>query len=180
MSVCDDLARLEIEVPLIVMTYYNIFLHHGLDRSAGRLHECGVLGAIVPDLPLEECVPWREACLEHVVANIMLVAPSTPPDRVARIAATTCGFAYASARMAVTGAQVGTGSGARVVETIRATSDVPTYIGIGITTPEQAVAAASSADGVIVGTALVQRILDGASPADVEAFVTTFRSAIDA
>ena len=82
--------------------------------------------------------------------------------------------------MAVTGVASDEGEGPRVVAEIRATSDVPAFIGIGVTTPEQARAATDVADGVIVGSALVRRILDGATSSDVESFVGSFRRAIDA
>jgi tryptophan synthase alpha chain len=178
-SIYQELAALEIEIPLIAMTYYNVFLHYGLNRAAGRLHEVGVSGAIVPDLPLEESGEWCKACDDTDVASIYLVAPSTPTSRAHEIAQQTQGFAYATARMAVTGAASDEGDASRVVATLREGSDVPIYVGIGITTPDQACATASYSDGVIVGSALVKRILDGATTSDVERFVATFRAAID-
>jgi tryptophan synthase alpha chain len=178
-SLCTDLAKLSTSVPLVAMTYFNIFHHYGLERSAGKLQSSGMSGAIVPDLPLEEADQWRSACAAHDVANIFLVAPSSPADRISSIAKATEGFCYASARMAVTGKSNNTGEGARVVSEIRAVSDVPTYIGIGISTPEQARAASSVSDGVIVGSALVQIILNGGGADDVESFVGGFRRAID-
>ncbi|HEY5103935.1 MAG TPA: tryptophan synthase subunit alpha, partial [Acidimicrobiales bacterium] len=75
-TICQELAALSVEVPLIAMTYYNVFLHYGLERAAGRLHDVGVSGAIVPDLPLEEANEWRRACDVNDVAAIYLVAPS--------------------------------------------------------------------------------------------------------
>lgn len=179
-SVCQQLASLDSSVPLIAMTYYNIFLHYGLERAAGRLHAVGVSGAIVPDLALEEIDPWRAACDAADVATILLVAPSTPSERVAALAARAEGFVYASARMAVTGAASDEGEGERVVASLREVTDAPVYLGIGITTPEQAAAAARFSDGVIVGSALVKAILDGAGVEDVELFVHSFRRAIDA
>jgi tryptophan synthase alpha chain len=113
------------------------------------------------------------------VATVLLFAPSTPPDRVDRLAAATQGFAYASARMAVTGKSVGGGDGERVVESIRRTSDVPALIGIGIASADQARDAARVSDGVIVGSALVQVVLDGGGPSEVEAFIREFRHALD-
>jgi len=178
-SICDDLIRLDAHVPLIAMTYFNVVLHYGLERSAGKLSTSGIRGAIVPDLALEETEPWIAACDDADVATVLLVAPSTPPERVDRLAATTQGFAYASARMAVTGKSEGGGEGERVVRSIRSSSDVPALIGIGIATPDQAKQAAEVSDGVIVGSALVQTILDHASASDVEAFIREFRSAID-
>ncbi|NNN00201.1 MAG: tryptophan synthase subunit alpha [Acidimicrobiaceae bacterium] len=178
-SACDDLARLATEVPLIAMTYFNIFHHYGIERSAGRLHSSGLSGVIVPDLSLEESPEWVASCDANDVATIFLVAPSSTPERLKLIAQSTQGFAYASARMAVTGSSSGDGEGARIVKAIREVSTVPTYIGIGITTPEQARAASGVSDGVIVGSALVQVLLDGGSASDVERFIGDFRRAID-
>lgn len=178
-SICQELESLKSEVPLIAMTYYNIFLHNGLDRAAGRLRDAGVSGAIVPDLPLEESGDWRAACDQSDVATIYLVAPSTPAPRAHELALRTQGFAYATARMAVTGAANDEGDAARVVATLREASDVPIYVGIGITTPDQAARAASYSDGVIVGSALVKLMLNGATTTDVEGFVAAFRDAID-
>jgi tryptophan synthase alpha chain len=178
-SVGRDLAALDSEIPLIAMTYYNIFLHYGLERSAGRLQEFAIAGAIVPDLSLEESDEWRDACAAHDISTIFLAAPSTPPARVAEVARHSEGFLYASARMAVTGASGDEGEGARVVANVRAVSDIPVYVGIGISTPQQATAAAAVSDGVIVGSALVKVILEGASAHGVEIFVRSFRDAID-
>jgi tryptophan synthase alpha chain len=178
-SICDDVVRLDAHVPLIAMTYYNVVLHYGLERSAGKLSSRGIHGAIIPDLALEETEPWIAACNGADVATVLLVAPSTPPERVDRLAAATQGFVYASARMAVTGRSDGGGEGERVVRSIRRSSDVPALIGIGIATPDQAHKAAKVSDGVIVGSALVQRVMDDASASDVESFIREFRSAID-
>ncbi len=179
-SACQELAAIRVDVPLIVMSYYNIFLHYGLRRAAGRLHAAGLTGAIAADLSLEESDDWRAACAESDVAAILLVAPSTPPARVRQVARSSRGFVYASARMAVTGAASDDGEAERVVAAVRAESDLPVYVGIGITTPDQAARAASFADGVIVGSALVSHILRGADAGDVEAFTRSFRDALDA
>ncbi|MEO9181729.1 MAG: tryptophan synthase subunit alpha [Acidimicrobiales bacterium] len=178
-SISSDLEHLGSSVPLIAMTYYNIFLHYGLDRAAGKLHSSGISGAIVPDLALEETPDWIDACRDVDIATILLVAPSTPETRIVRLCATSEGFVYASARMAVTGKSDGNGEGERVVRSIRAASDVPAIIGIGIATPQQASQAARVSDGVIVGSALVQIILDGGGTEEVEAFIRSFRRAID-
>lgn len=178
-TICAELSGNDLGAPLIAMTYFNLFHHYGLRRAAGRLHESGVVGAIVPDLTLEESEEWREVCDANDVATIFLVAPSTTPDRFKSLASTTQGFCYASARMAVTGRSAGDGDASRVVEAVRATSDVPTYVGIGITTPAQAAQAAHHSDGVIVGSALVDTILKGATPDDTERFIRSFREAID-
>ncbi len=178
-SLCAQLSAQDLGLPLIAMTYYNLFHHYGLLRAAGRLSASGISGAIVPDLTLEESDEWRSVCDQTDIATIFLVAPSTTPDRFARLAATTQGFCYASARMAVTGRASGDGDASRVVEAVRATSDIPTYVGIGISSPSQAARASRYADGVIVGSALVDLILGGATPDDTERFIAGFRTALD-
>jgi tryptophan synthase alpha chain len=178
-SIGRDLASIDTSVPLIAMTYYNIFLHYGLDRSAGRLSEFGFSGAIIPDLALEESTEWKRACDDHDIAAILLVAPSTPPGRLVAIARRSEGFVYASARMAVTGPSSDEGEGTRVVAEVHAASDTPVYVGIGISTPQLAAETATFADGVIVGSALVKVVLEDATPTELEAAVRSFRTAID-
>ncbi len=178
-SVLDDLAGLDVDVPLVAMTYYNIFHHRGLERSAADLARAGVSGAIVPDLSLEELAPWRDAANAQGVSCVLMVAPSTPRERASRLAQHSQGFVYAAARMAVTGAASDSGDSVRVVREVRDATTTPVYVGIGITTAAQAAAATEVADGVIVGTAIVQRLLNGEGPSGVERFVAELRRAID-
>jgi tryptophan synthase alpha chain len=178
-SICKDLSSLSTHVPLVAMTYYNIFFHYGLERAAGKLAASGITGAIVPDLTIEESREWHDACDADDIATIFIVAPSSTPDRVALLASGTEGFCYASARMAVTGRSADAVDAKRVVADARAISDVPVYVGIGIGTPEQARDASMVSDGVIVGTALVQLILDGGDVRAIEDFIGSFRLAID-
>lgn len=177
-TICRDVAALAGSVPLVAMTYYNVVHHYGLERTAGKFQASGVLGAIIPDLALEESSDWTRACDDAGVATVFLVAPSTPPARVALLAARSEGFAYAAARMAVTGLSKDPGHAERVVGAIRAVSDIPTLVGIGISTPDQARTAAALSDGVIVGTALVRVILEGGGTPEVEGLVRSFRSAL--
>ncbi|MFI5036547.1 MAG: tryptophan synthase subunit alpha [Acidimicrobiales bacterium] len=178
-SIVRDLEGYAGAVPLVAMTYYNLMLHYGLERAAGRLSGVGVAGAIVPDLTLEESNDWRRACAARDVATVFLVAPSSSPERVARVAEASQGFVYASARMAVTGAADDTAAAAAVTSAVRLATDRPCYVGIGITTPAQATAAGALGDGVIVGSALVKLLLEGGDGHDVEQFVTAFRTALD-
>jgi len=178
-SICSELANLDIGVPLIAMTYYNIFHHYGVEKACGVMRQVGIVGAIVPDLSIEESGEWKQACDSNDIANIFLVAPSTTPERFTRITSETEGFCYASARMAVTGQSADEGDAQQVVEKIRAVSDVPALVGIGITTPEQARQTSLVSDGVIVGSVLVKSILDGASVVDIEEHIRSFRNAID-
>lgn len=177
----DAVAGSEIGVPVIAMTYYNLVLRAGHRRAARWMAAAGVSGAIVPDLPLEELAPWSEEADLAGVGTVLLVAPSTPPPRVAAICARCRGFVYAVARMGVTGEREALGSEAEaVVRKIKEHTDMPVYAGIGISTPVQAAEACRVADGVVVGSALVRRVLDGGGPEAAADLVTQMRGALDA
>ncbi len=108
-GILADLSRIDVGVPLVVMTYYNLIYRAGHARIAGMMSESGVSGAIIPDLPLEELDPWAEAADPVDVATVLLVAPSTPADRIASICERSRGFVYAVGRMGVTGEQTAAG-----------------------------------------------------------------------
>jgi tryptophan synthase alpha chain len=148
---------------------------------AGLLAESGVSGAIIPDLPLEELGPWADAADAAGVATVLLVAPSTPAARIEAICARSRGFVYGVGRMGVTGEQTTlAGSAREVAERIGAVTDVPVCIGIGVSSPDQAATVCEVADGVVVGSALVRRLLEGEGPVGAAAFVSSLRHAIDA
>lgn len=175
----DALGRADVGVPLAVMTYYNLVFRAGHRRFAAQLVDAQVAGAIVPDLSLEELDPWTAAAEAAGVETILMVAPSTPPARAAALAARSRGFLYAVARMGVTGERTLLGdAAAAVVERVRAVTDLPVLLGIGISTPALAEEACRVADGVIVGAALVRRLLEGAGPEGAAAFVGELRDAI--
>jgi len=179
-AVLDGIARAEAPVPVVVMTYYNIVFRAGHRRMARSLAAAGVSGAILPDLPPEEIRPWATEADPAGIDTVLLVAPSTPPDRVARICARARGFVYAVARMGVTGERVDLGSDvAKVVERIRACTDMPVCVGVGVSTPDQAAEVCEVADGVVVGSALVRRLLQDEGPEGAAAFIGSFRDAID-
>jgi tryptophan synthase alpha chain len=179
-GVVADLSRVDVGVPLLVMTYYNLFLRSGHTRMAGLLAEAGVAGAIVPDLPLEELEPWAQAARSAGLATVLLVAPSTPDDRVRAICAASTGFVYAVGRMGVTGEQAVLADSARAMAArVRDVTDLPVCVGIGISNPEQAATVCEVADGVVVGSALVRRLLEGAGPEGAADFVASLRRAID-
>jgi tryptophan synthase alpha chain len=179
-GVLADLSRVDVGVPLVVMTYYNLIYRAGHERIAGSMQQSGVRGAIIPDLPLEEVGGWAGAADAHDVATVLLVAPSTPDERIATICRRARGFVYAVGRMGVTGEQsVLADSARRVAVRIKAHTDLPVCVGIGVSTPEQAAAVCEVADGVVVGSALVRRLLEGAGPEGAAEFVGSLRSAID-
>ena len=178
-AVLSQLARRDYPVPLVVMSYFNPIAHLGLERFAGLAAAAGISGAIVPDLSLEELDEWEAVALRAGISPVLLVAPSTPAARAAEIVKRSPGFVYAVARMGVTGERSELGSGpGEVVAKIRLSPSAPICVGIGVSSPAQAAEVAAVADGVIVGSALVRRLLDGEGPAGAAAFVASLRSAI--
>jgi tryptophan synthase alpha chain len=179
-QVLDVIARAEVTVPVAVMTYYNIVYRAGHKRMARSLVAAGVSGAIIPDLSLEELGPWAHEADAAGIETVLLVAPSSPEDRVGRICARAGGFVYAVSRMGVTGERAAIGAEARhVVERIRRHTDMPVCVGVGVSTPEQAAEVCEVADGVVVGSALVRRLLEGGGPEGAAEFVGSLRRAID-
>ncbi len=179
-QVLDGIARAEAPVPVAVMTYYNIVYRAGHKRMARSLAAAGVRGAILPDLPVEEVGPWAAEADAAGIDTVLLVAPSSPPERVERICARAHGFVYAVARMAVTGEQADLGSqAAQVVERVRRYTDTPVCVGVGVSTPAQAAELCEVADGVVVGSALVRRLLEDGGPEAAASFVGSLRDAID-
>lgn len=180
-GVIAQAADLGVGVPLIVMTYYNLVAHMGHQRFATSLVEAGVDAAILPDLPLDELDRWGSAAGDAGVETVLLAAPSTTDERVAAICERTQGFVYGVALMGVTGERSALSMHAvEMGRRLKKATDKPVLLGVGISTPEQAVEAAASADGVIVGSALVRIILSGGGPEEAGAFVASLRAALDA
>jgi len=180
-GVIDAMGGIGVDVPLVVMTYYNLVARMGHERAAHSLRDAGVDGAIIPDLPLDECDAWVDAAEAAGIENVLLAAPTTPDDRLARICARSRGFVYAVSLLGVTGERAELPpQAAEMGRRCKAATDRPVLLGVGISNPEQAAAAAAQADGVIVGSALVRRLLDGGGPEEAAAFVGTLRAALDA
>jgi tryptophan synthase alpha chain len=179
-GIVGALAGVDVGVPLVAMTYYNLVFRAGHRRFASELVRGGVCGAIIPDLPLEESEEWEADAAAAGVETVLLAAPVTPDDRLVRIAARSRGFVYAVGLMGVTGERdaVAATAGA-LARRIKAVTDKPVLIGFGISTPAHAVAAAASSDGVVVASALMRRYLDGASPDELGSQVADIRRALD-
>jgi tryptophan synthase alpha chain len=180
-GVVADATALDVDVPLVVMTYYNPVQHAGLERFASMLAGAGIDGAIIPDLPLDELNGWGTCADAAGVETVLLAAPTTPDDRLDAICARSRGFVYGVALMGVTGERDRLAADAlEMGRRCKAATDRPVLIGVGISTPEQAVAAAVAADGVIVGSALIARLLRGGGPDEAHEFIGSLRAALDA
>ncbi|MFJ8042744.1 tryptophan synthase subunit alpha [Kitasatospora sp. NPDC096147] len=156
---------------VLVMTYWNPVERYGVARFAADLAAAGGVGCILPDLPVEESAEWRKAAGEHGLDTVFVVAPSSKDARLAEVTAAGSGFVYAAAVMGVTGTRSAVGSLAEdLVARTRATTDLPVCVGLGVSNAAQATEVAAFADGVIVGSAFVQRMLDAADePAGLDA-----------
>ena len=180
-TVVAELGRVDAGVPLIVMTYYNVVFRGGHRRFARSLVEHGIRGAIVPDLPLDEFADWGRAADDAGVETILLAAPTTPDDRLAQICERSQGWVYGVGLMGVTGERATLAASAgTMAKRLKAVTDLPVLIGIGVSNAEQAVDVCAEADGVIVGSALVRRLLEGAGPDGAADFVGQLRSGLDA
>ncbi|WP_426566932.1 tryptophan synthase subunit alpha [Angustibacter sp. McL0619] len=158
----------------LVMTYWNLVDHRGVDRFAAELANAGGAGLITPDLIPDEADEWLAAAERHDLDRVFLLAPSSTDARVRSTTQACRGFVYAASTMGVTGARDAVGSGAeRLVERIRAVSDIPVCVGLGVSTGDQAAQLAAFADGVIVGSALVRCLADAA---DVRAGIAAVES----
>jgi tryptophan synthase alpha chain len=181
-SVIQQSSQIDVDIPLAVMTYYNLVANMGDERFAASLEQAGIDGAIIPDLPLDELElsDFGRASLAHGVENVLLASPTTTDERMAAICERSRGFVYAVSLMGVTGIQRKLADSARPMgQRLKAVTDRPVLIGVGISTPEQAAEAAGYADGVVVGSALVRKLLQSGGTEEAIAFVTALRSALD-
>ncbi len=153
-------------LPSLAMTYANPVFRRGADWFCDRLAEAGAAGMIVADLPFDEAGPLSEAARRHGLGLALFLAPTSGYRRIRAVAEAAPSFIYAVANMGVTGERSEWSNRVeRLVEGIREVTDIPVVLGVGISTPEQAATAAGLADGFIVGSALVRRVLE-ASDAD--------------
>ncbi len=151
--------RRQTQIPIVLMGYYNPILRYGLASFARDASQAGADGTIIPDLPLEEAGPWLKEARAKDMANIFLVAPNTPEDRVRKNARASRGFLYYVSVLGITGARTELPKTvAQGLERVRALSSIPVCVGFGISRPEQVSALASKADGIIVGSAIVKMI----------------------
>ncbi|BEP15537.1 tryptophan synthase subunit alpha [Acidothermaceae bacterium B102] len=151
-------------VPTLVMSYWNPIEKYGVDRFATDLASAGGCGVITPDLIPDEAGAWLAAVDKNVLDPVFLAAPSSTDDRLRVVASVSRGFIYAASTMGITGirAQVGARAG-ELVGRLKAVTDTPIAVGLGVSNGKQAAEVAGYADGVIVGSAFVRRLLDAST-----------------
>jgi tryptophan synthase alpha chain len=154
-----------ISSPLVLMTYFNPILAMGLDRFAHEAAQAGVAGVIVPDLPPEEAGPWIKVARDSDLDTIFLVTPGTSQARQEAVLEVCSGFLYYVSMYGVTGGKLDLSQDrmACIQQVREAAGELPVAVGFGVSTPEQATALGEVADGVIVGSALVKRMLQAES-----------------
>jgi tryptophan synthase alpha chain len=167
-----------LSIPVAVMTYVNPVYRRGIDRFLDEALAAGVAGIIVPDVPVDEAGPLDDAAATRGIDAVLLAAPGTAPARLAAIAERAHGFIYCVATYGVTGARESLATTARdLVSALRPLTDLPLLVGVGIGTPAQAADACAFADGVIVGSALMARLVEGDRDGAL-ALAAAFRGAI--
>lgn len=159
---CLDVAaeiRRSNDVPLLFMTYYNPIFRYGVERFVEHCSQAGVDGLIVPDLPPEESADLKAACAAAGIDLIFLVAPNSTDARIQRVVELASGFIYCVSVTGVTGARPDMGEGVDgMIARLRRFTDLPLVVGFGISTPEHVATVARSADGAVVGSALINLI----------------------
>lgn len=166
----DLVSDLDVDVPLVAMTYYNLLFRYGegdVERFVADAAAAGLSGLIVPDLPVEESEPLQAACAAHDLALVFIVAPTSTEECLARIDERASGFLYVQARMGTTGAKADVSD--RTYESLARLpdSDIPKAVGFGVSTGEQARdIVASGADGVVAGSVFVDHVAEGEDVAD--------------
>lgn len=156
--------------PVIVMSYVNPILQRGVERFCGEVAYAGGSGIIVPDVPVDEAGALTAAAARHGLGMALFAAPTTDAARLEEIAAARPSFVYGVADLGVTGERAEASSRIEALAArVRAATAAPLVLGVGISTVDQAAAAARVAEGVIIGSALVRLVLDAATPAAARA-----------
>jgi tryptophan synthase alpha chain len=182
---CLDLAaelRKRVDIPLLFMGYYNPMLHYGMDRFCAASRKAGIDGLIIPDLPPDEGSDIEAIMKKRGLDLIYLVAPTSDTEKRLRfIAGRAQGFIYVVSLKGVTGARAAVSNNLdEFISRVRRVTDKPLCVGFGISTPEQAQRVAALADGVIIGSRILDIIEKSKHPAaDVKAFIVEVRAAID-
>ena len=185
-TIADQLAFVaglrHLDVPKLAMTYVTIADTRGYERFADECADAGLSGVILPDLPAPEADPWLRAARRRGLATVFLASQVSTDERLAAIAQVSTGWVYAAGLLGVTGVRSLTGEvTSQLVTRIRAHTDLPVAVGIGVKDRESAAEVARFADGVIVGSAVIDAAGDGdpaGAPDRVHALVSELRSGV--
>lgn len=182
---CFDIAgriRSKTDVPLVFMTYLNPVISYGVDKFCACCRATGVDGLIIPDLPPGELPGLDNSAKSNAIDTIYFVAPNSSQERIRRVAQSSSGFIYMVSVTGVTGVRDGFDSSLdKVIQQVREMTNIPLCIGFGISGPAQAADAASLADGVIIGSRIIQ-IMEKEGPPyrELGEFISQIRKSIDA
>jgi tryptophan synthase alpha chain len=169
--------RTDTGIPLVIMTYYNPVFKYGLEKFVNDSVHAGVDGVIIPDLPPDEASDLIGPAEAAGLDTIFLIAPTSTEERMRKVAGASRGFIYYVSVIGITGSAIFLdGSLDESIQAIRRLTDKPVAVGFGVSTPQEAMAVARLADGVIVGSAIVKMIHE--SPGDLERYLTGLRAAI--
>jgi tryptophan synthase alpha chain len=181
-KVCFEVAqelRRRVKIPLVFMTYYNPVLKFGLEKFCSKCAEVGIDGLIIPDLPPEEGKDLEQSSRRHALDLVYLLSPASTEERIRLVTGRSTGFIYLVSLTGVTGARDRLPAGLEsFVGSVRKRSEKPLCVGFGISTPEQAKRVAKVADGVIVGSRIVQLLSKDRSVRNACSFVKCLREAL--
>jgi tryptophan synthase alpha chain len=181
-KLCFEMAqelRRRVEIPLVFMTYYNPVLKFGLERFCTKCTEVGIDGLIIPDLPPEEGEELEKSTRRHGLDLIYLLSPASTEERIKLVARKSCGFIYLVSLTGVTGARDKLPEELEsFVARVREKTEKPLCVGFGVSTPEQARRVAKVADGVIVGSRIIQLLNEDKSLKNVCSFIESLREAL--
>jgi tryptophan synthase alpha chain len=168
------------QIPLLLFTYLNPAMRYGFEKLGRDAKAVGIDGCLLTDLSVEEAAPYVESMRAAGLDTVFLAAPTSTPERLKLVAQYSTGFVYLVSRTGVTGERAALSSLLEpLVRSTRAATKLPLAAGFGISTPEQAGAVARIADGVVVGSAIVRLIADGASDAEIEGFAHSLRKGME-
>jgi tryptophan synthase alpha chain len=180
--VCFEVAqelRRQVEIPLVFMTYYNPVLKFGLKQFCSECVRAGIDGLIIPDLPPEEGEELEKSTRRQGLDLIYLLSPASTEERIELVARKSCGFIYLVSLTGVTGTRDKLPEELEnFVARVRERTEKPLCVGFGVSTPEQARRVAKVADGVIVGSRIIQLMEEDTTFASLKAFASSLREAL--
>jgi tryptophan synthase alpha chain len=173
--IINNIKKIEIDKPLVFMSYLNPLLAYGKEQVLMDMNKCGISGLIIPDLPVEEATEWIELSKENEIELIFLLTPASPPKRRKKIVQETSGFVYCVSVTGTTGVRNKMPSYInKFLKDIRNSTDTPAALGFGISTPEQIKSLRDKVDGVILGSRIIEAIKN---EEDLKELVTKLKEA---